>query len=81
MLHKKTTVMDNFKSFFIPIVLECCRIDNTPLNSECSDILGILNEEDNTHKNEHCHFTKKKFSEDRISTESSETINLDTHER
>ena len=74
-------VMDNFKSFFIPIVLECLQISNTPLSTECLDNLGILNEEDNTHKNEHCHFTKKKYSDDRISTESSETINLDTHER
>ena len=73
--------MDNLKSFFISIVLECCHLNNTQLNTECLDNSGILNEEDNTHKNEHCHFKNKKYSDDLTSTEITEARNFDAHDR
>ena len=79
MLHKKTTVMDNFKTFFIPIVLECCHLSHALLNTECLDDSRILNEEDNTQENEHCQFINKKYSDDSISTESCEKRNFETH--
>ena len=73
--------MVTLKVFFISFVLECSHLNHALLNTDCLDNLGILNEENNTHEKEHCQFTEKKYSDDRTSTESSETRNLEAHKR